>query len=86
MQLGMSAQQLESAAHPGRVSQKFRKKKCHSELTVYANIVCGAVLAVVIILVADSVHVPTIGVVCAMFFALTILADVTFLESGLCER
>ena len=58
-------------------------KKCHSDLTVYANIVCGAVLAVVIILVADGVHVPTIGVICAMFFALTIFADVTFLESGL---
>ena len=84
----MSAQQLESAAQPGRVyqNQNFAKKKCHSELTVYANVVCGAVLAVVIILVADGVHVPTIGVVCAMFFALTILADVTFLESGLCER
>ena len=65
---------------------KISPKKCHSELTVYANIVCGAVLAVVIIVVADGVYVPTIGVVCAMFFALTIFADVTFLESGLCER
>jgi len=49
-----------------------------SSATIFADVVRGAVLAVVVVFVADCVDVPAVGVVGARLLALAVLAEESF--------
>ena len=51
-----------------------------TSLTIFTDIVCRAVLAVVIGGIADFVGTVAVGVICARLLAFTVLADETLLR------
>ena len=55
-------------------------------LTIFTDIVCRAVLAVVIGGIADFVGTIAVGIIRARLLALTVLADKTLLRNGLCQE
>ena len=57
-----------------------------SFLTIFTDIVCRAVLAVVIGGIADFVGTIAVGIIRARLLAFTVLTDETLLRNGLCQR
>ena len=54
-------------------------------LTIFTDIVCRAVLAVVIGGIADFIGTIAVGIIRARLLAFTVLTDETLLRKGLCQ-
>ena len=74
----MSAQQFESPAQPGQfISHLVR---LNLSFTIFTDIVCRAVLAVVVGGIADLIETIAVGIIRARLFAFTVLTDETLLR------
>ena len=74
----MSAQQFESPAQPEQfISHLVR---LNLSLTIFTDIVCRAVLAVVVGGIADFIGTIAVGIIRARLLAFTVLTDETILR------
>ena len=55
-------------------------------LTIFTDILCRTVLAVVVGGIADFIGTIAVGIIRARLLAFTVLADETLLRNGLCQR